>query len=891
MTRLDGRSLLWRTCRTFYRAWLWWYPPAFRREHGDEAARLFADVCAADGPRARARRVTRALFCVPRDGLRERRATAWHHAAPRSLRLDGLARDLAGAVRSVRRRPGLMAAVVATLALGIGANTAMFSVADALLLRFLPYPDADRVVYLRVRSQATGRLRDPTSAELHRWREHLQSFERIEGRSWKSVLLTGDAGATRVRMLQITSGFLDALRVVPLAGRLLHPSDSAAGAPPVVLLSKSLWMSRYGKDSAVLGSTLVIDGAPHLVVGVIDDVRSDTPGLRINLYAPLPRNGAAADAVPARGIAWLRPGVSVEAAQQETGVVTAAVGTDGRREHGAVETPRNIFLQVAEFRNVTVALLAATFLLFAVAWVNVAAMLLAAARARSGELALRGALGASRARLVQGLLLESLVLSLIGCAAGLLIARAAIGAFAMLDPAPQLSAGLEAARIDWRVLAYAALLSLGTALAVGGWAAFRSSGPSLTAVLHESGNPRAGRRRTSGLFIAAQTALSLVLMVAAGLTGRAFLTMRLAEPGFAADRILFVRLSLPEDAYATPAGREAFYTELIDGAKSLPGVVGAGLGYGAVPPSDFNVIGALRVEDGGAPRSDFNVETSYVAPSHFELMGIPLVAGRPFDEFDGRPAGAAETPAIVSRALAQHLWPDRHPVGSGFEVASPRRTHRYRVVGVAADVRGQDLEWLDHPSRGWHLYLPLPENRRYTEVILRVADGQPLPVADLRALVRRIDPRVPADDELMSGAASLFGKTRRARFRAVLFGTFAISALTLCALGIAAVVGHQVSRRTREVGVRIALGARPDQVRRLIVRQGLVPVAGGMAAGLVAAVGAARALRSFLPGVSPADFATLAIVLAVISAVVLVAIWVPVRRATRIDPIAALRAD
>jgi predicted permease len=818
--------------------------------------------------------------------LRERRAATIPHLPGRGP-FGSLARDVREALRSVRRRPGLTAAVVTMLALGIGANTAMFSVADAMLIRFLPYPDADRLVYLTVRSEETGRRRDPTSAELHRWRDELPLFERVEGRRWKSVLITGGAGAARVRMLQVTSGFLDVVGAVPRVGRLLHPVDGLPGAQPVIVLAETLWKTRYGADQAVVGTSLTIDGIPHLIVGVIGDVASDTPGLRFGVFGALPRGGPDAGRTPARGVAWLRAGVPMDAAAQQA----ASLLADTPGEHAHIETPRNIFESPA-FRDSTIALLAATVLLFAVAWVNVAAMLLAAARARSGELALRAALGASRGRLVQALVLESLVLAIAGCAGGLLLAKAGIASFIALGAGPQWTAGLEAARLDARVLAYAAVVSIGTALAVGGLTAFRSSGQSLTAALRESDSPRAGRRRTSGLFIAAQTALSLVLMVVAGLTARAFLEMRLADPGFAADRVLFVRLSLPEDTYATPARRSAFYDELLQGAARLPGVVATGLGYGAMPPSDFTVDGELTIEDGGAAVPDFWVETSFVEPSLFDLLSIPLLAGRPFDAFDIRAAdGATDLPVIVSRSLAAHMWPDQQPVGRAFRIAASRGTVRYQVVGVAADVRGRDLEWLHDRTRGWRMYLPLRQNRQFTEVILRVADGLPLPAADLRALVHEIDPDVPVDDGVESGEAHLYSSTRRARFRAVLFGVFSLTSLMLCALGITSVVGHQVSQRTREVGVRMALGARPAQVGRLMLRQGLAPVAAGLAAGLAGALGAARTLRAFLPDISPADPATLSTVIIVLTGVVLLAIRVPVRRATRVDPMTALRAD
>jgi putative ABC transport system permease protein len=881
-----------------YRVLLLAYPPGFRAEHGDEAVQVFADACRDSwterGLWALLGRLVRAILEVPRHGVAERFASR-EASVPRSRRrgrlLAELSSDVRYAVRSIRRRPALAAGVIVTLALGIGSNTAMFSVVHATLLRPLPYSDPDRVVYIRTRDVETNRLSDPTAEDLQRWAPLLTSIERVEARAWRSVLLTGAEGATRVRMLEVSAGYLATVGSRPVAGRGLDRDDGRPDAAPVVVLSEGLWRSRYAARTDVIGRTIDIDSTPRTVVGVVTDVMSDVPGLRFSLFTPLPSTGAAAREATALGVAWLEPGTTIEAARAELESVSASVNQQGRRVSGTLEAPANVFWDARALREPQLALMAGVFLLLLIACVNVATLLLGAGQQRAQELAVRLALGATRFRLARLLLVESLVLALAGSAIGLLIASSAVQLFAAMDPGPQLQTRLEAIRLDGPVVAYALAIALLTAAASGIVPALRGSAAAPRTSLFEAGRTANRPWRLSQVFIGVEIALSLVLLIAGGLVGRAFLQMRLAEPGFAADRVLGVRIALPDDRYQTPERRAAFFDDLVARAARLPGVAAVGLGYGAMPPSDFVALGAFETNDGREYAADVEIGLSFVGPGHFALTGIPLLAGGGFSSQHVGNAGTTERPVVVSDSLRRRFWPDRSPVGEGFQMTDARGTRRYRIVGVAGDASGRGLVSRTGPQYLWQMYLPLPASRQYTEVLLRLADGAPPPVAALRAAIAQVDPDVPSDDGLKTAAASLHGFLRQQRFRAALFGGFAALSVALVAFGLLAVVFHAVKQRKREIGIRLALGGRPSQVRRQILAQGLRPAAFGLAAGMVLAALLTRALASFLHGINTTDGVVFLGSAVLLMGVAVVAMLGPILHATRVNPADVLRGE
>ena len=640
-----------------------------------------------------------------------------------------------------------------------------------------------------------------------------------------------------------------------------------------------------------IGQTIDVDSEKRVVAGVVADVLSDVPGVRYSLFGPLPNAGPAARATGARGVGWLRPGVSLAAARAEFQSVSGSVDERGRRSIGELQKPTNIFWDVGELRDPQLALMAAVFLLLMIAIVNVANLLMASGHARLGELGVRGALGASRFRIARLLLVESVVLAVAGAAGGLFIAWAAVHVFTALNPGPQLQTQLESIRLDGVVVGYTITIALLTAAAFGVVPALRGSAAPPRSRLQETG----GRSATRGwprALIAVEVALSLVLLIAAGLVGRAFLQMRLADPGFAADRVLGIRIALPEGRYGTPERQTAFFDDLLARAARLPGVTAASLGYGAMPPSDLMAHGEFETADGRQRAANVWISVGFVSPGHFALTGIPLLAGTGFKarHLQHRDA-AAEIPVVISSSLRRRFWGDRNPVGDGFYLTDSRGTRRYRILGVAGDASGRGLINPACAECQWQMYAPLPETRPYTEVLLRLADGAPPPVVGLRAAIGRIDPGVPSDASLETAAASLHGFLGQHRFRAALFGGFAALAVALAALGLFAVVFHSIKQRTREIGIRIALGARPAQVRRLVLAEGLRPTAVGIGAGLLVAALVTRTLASFLNGISPTDWPVFLGSAALLSAVALGAILGPGLRATRVNPVQALRSE
>ena len=893
MTRGARSGVLGVVSRRVYHILLLAYPRSFREAHGDDAARLFADTCVDSwnrhGAWAVVRRLGHALAQVPRQGLADRRAARrGHRASGRARSRVQLPTDVRYALRSLARRPGLNLAIITTLALGIGANTAMFSVIDATLLRPLPYPNADRVVYLRARMVAEDRGRNPTAEELARWAPLVQAFERVEGAGTKSARLQDGQYRAQVRMLGVTAGYLDALDVRPIAGRLLHAADYRPDAAPVVVLAEELWRTRYEADRAVVGRPLTVDGVNRVVVGVA----AHRPNTSSALYLPLPDRGPEAAAIEVRGIVWLRPGVSLEAARDELGAVSRSLDASGREVVGLLQPPDNLFWEIPPYRDSQLMLLAAVFVLLAIAGVNVTNLLLASGRTRRGELAVRSALGAGRGHLVRLLVIESLVLSLAGCAIGVLVAWGGLELFAALGYDGRWQEKLNALRLDGFVVGYAVAIALVTGLVAGLVPALRGSDAAPAAIIKDHGaGATSGYRRLRAGLVTAEIALSVVLLVAAGLIGRAFVRMHSTDPGFDADRVLSVMLSLPEDRYPTAERRATFYDALLADARRLPGVVSAVVAYGGAPPAGYFIDGEIDAGGPDTPPTEFGSNVTFTQPGYFDLMGIPLVAGRDFTAADGDLLeSTTEMPGVISRQFAQRYWPDADPLGRTLRISlSGNRTVRIVIVGIVGNLRQQDQ--VDASAYAQHLYLPLLVDRRWTDVLLRTTEGTPPPIAGLREAIARLDPEIAVDDSLRTGAASLMLHLRESRFRAVVLGSLAALAVALAGFGIAAVVSYSVSRRRREMGIRLALGARPAQVRRLVLREGLMPVVLGLGLGVVAALALTRALASMLFDLSPSDAPTFVATTAVLMIVAIAAIWVPAARATRVDPTRTLRSE
>lgn len=798
----------------------------------------------------------------------------------------GLGRDLRDTARSMRHNPGFTLAVVGTLALGIGANTAMFSVIDATLLRPFDFPDADRVVYVSAQRLEDDRSRNPTVEELLYWAERADAFERVEAYDAYSVPYATDEGAIWMLLHRTTPGYLAAMGLEPITGRLLLPDDARPDAVPVTVLGEGVWQAHFASDPAVLDAAVTLEGTVYTVVGVVPD----RPGWNDRFYVSLPTSGSAARNAYVRGIAWLDQDVSVDAARARLQGMPLA-DTDGVRWEAKLDRPSNVFWGVDEVRVALLSLMGTVFLVLAIACVNVANLMLSRGAARGGEMALRSALGASRMRLARLLLIESLGLATLGGVLGLVVAWGSLAVLKTQDPGfNQFRERLAAVHIDAFVLGYATLIAVVTGVAFGLVPAWKAASVPHRRMLQRSdGRSASGRGR--GVLVAAETALGVVLLIAAGLVSRAFLEIRFAHPGFDAERILSVRLDLPDDRYPTPEHEAAFFDELLARAERLPGVEQVGIGYGAVPPSELGTRGELELASGEVVDERFFTSVTFAGPEYFDLMGIALLRGRPFEAADVQDGGAfVDRPVVVSRPLARYLQPEGDVMGLRFRIRGFRDDRWSRVVGVAGDVSGRDVLSPDCEC-GWQIYLPLEPGRRYTEVLLRLVDGTEPPLAGLRRAINELDPLVPSNDELETAAAGLRRYHGQSSFRALLFGSFAAIAVGLAALGIFGVVAYTVTQRTREMGVRLALGARPEQVRRLAVSQGMVPVIAGIILGVAGGLAAARLMAGLLYAVSPTDPLTIAITVAMFAAVATLATWIPASRATRVDPIIALRSE
>jgi predicted permease len=886
-----------RFAAALYRLLLLSYPRAFRTAHGEDAAALFGEACQDDWSHGRLRvlacRVITAIATVPLGGVAERRAqrtaaVAGESTAAFHFGVPGMLGDVRYAIRSIRRRPMLSATIAGTLAIGIGTNTAVFSVIDAMLLRPSPYVDTGRVVFIKSAAGASGEARDPRIAWARTWVAASRSIERIEARRWRSALITGAGSATRKRIIEATSGYLPAIGARPLLGRLLVPADSLPGAQPAAVISSTFWRTHFGERADVVGAAIALDGIAHQIVGVASELPSDVPGLTFSLATALTDAASA----PVLTVAWLRPGVSFEAAQAEFGAMTPVTENEVAIRPSLSPLGDGLW-KIRVFRTIGLGMIAASLLLITIAGVNVVNLLLAAGQMRLAELAVRRALGASPRRVIRLLLIETAVLTLAGAAIGLGIAWTLVRALAALDAGAQLQTQLERIRLDPVVIGYTVGIALVTTIAIGLVPALRGARAPATS-LRDGGTRSVSRlRRTGSTLVAVETALSALLLVAAGVVGHAFLAMHFADRGFDADRVLGVRIALPADRYATPASRAAFLDALVDDVSRRPDVERAGIGYGAATPFDFVVMGQWSVAGSSAPPAEITAAASFVRPGYFALMGIPLLQGADFTAADAAESTAPVQPAIVSRSLARRFWGDGNAVGAVFEIASRPRVKRYRVIGVSGDVSVWGLLTPTCRDCDMQLYAPLPDARQYTDVLLRVRPGAPLPAAALalRTAVARLDPDVPSDDGLETAEEGLSRFIRVPRFTAALLSAFAVLAVLLVAVGLSAVVSHSVAQRTKEMGIRMALGAAPGGVRRLVIVQGLRPALAGMAAGLVVAVLTTRFLRALLYGMSPTDPITLIGAPLILIAIALAALVVPAVRATRVDPLQALRAD
>ena len=824
--------------------------------------------------------------------------------------MSGAARDLAQALRALARSPGFAASVVLSLAIGIGANAAVFCVASALLLRPLPYADAERLVILWNRSPGIGITEDWFStAQYFDIQSGHRGFEELAIAIGANYNLTGDGAPERVGTIRASTNLLPMLGARAAHGRLFEPADAVPGTGGTAVLGHATWLRRFGGDPGVVGRSLVLNGEPYQVIGVLaagfDLPREVMPtlggALHSEVVVPLQ---LASDAASVRNredyniLGKLKPGVSRDAAQAEMDRITAGL----RRDHAAFYPPNGGLTfdvvplheqAVGNVREALLVLAAAVALVLLIAGVNVANLLLARASARQREVAVRAALGASRARLVREQLAESLLLALGGGAVGLLLCSAGVQGLVRLGSAsvPR----LHEIEVGPGVLLFVLVVSLVSGLVFGLAPAWRLSRPDLQSNLTEG---RRGSSAAGGLFsrrdtlrralVGGEIALSVVLLCAAGLLARSFARVQQVPPGFNPTGVLTFELTMTGKRYAEPPAVLETYRQLWQRLASLPGVTAAG-GVSALPLSQMMAWGPITVEGRTpAPGEAFvNADIRVVGGDYFQAMEIPLVAGRLFDEHDTRDKPRV---IVVDQAFAEQLWPGQDPLGKrvrsgGFDANAS--TPWLTVVGVVGRIKQDRLDG-DSRIALYHPHAQYPT--RAMNVTLRSQTAAASLAAAVRDEVRGLDPELPVYG-LRSMAERVDASLARRRFSMLLLGLFAALALALGTIGTYGVMAYQVSQGTRELGIRLALGATPHRLLAFVLREGMALAFAGVAVGLAAALVLTRAMRSLLFEVGAADPLTFLSVPAVLLVAALAACYLPARRAAAVDPVTSLRSD
>jgi putative ABC transport system permease protein len=822
--------------------------------------------------------VTRTLGALPDAAWLRRQFTADADAV----------HDLRHGLRMLRKSPAFTLSAVFILAVGMGGAVSIMTLLDTLFYRPLPYRESERVMTVWQQRAEGGEREDVAPANFLDWRERSTSFSTLAGMVPYAYDYTGGGEPEQLFGAQVTEGFWDALGLQPAIGRPFLPEEHVRGARRVAILSDGLWRRRFAADPGIVNRSISLDGDPYTVVGVLP--REFAPQM-------LARSGARDVWTPkvildhekrTRASAWwnavgrLKPGVTREAAQRELDTISAALASQYRSTNQGVSAavvPLREHL-MGDVRTPLVIMLGAVLVVLAIGCANVASLLLARGLSREREFAIRGALGAGRARLIRQLVSESLLLSAIAGAGGVLLARWAMAGIVALAPPGVLR--LQEAAIDGRSLLMAAALTTVTALAFGLLPALQFSRGAGVLGERTGGPPRRGFRH--GL-VGVEVAFALVLLVGAGLLIRSFDRLMSVDPGFSADRVVELQVFV-QDRHNTDDLARQFFRTTIDRLRVLPEVVEVGA-VSAMPfaaanidiKSPLEVVG--RAVDAGDRRG---THVTIATPGYFRAMTIPLRAGRFLEETDHERASRV---AVISESLARREWPGESAIGRRVAVQWHGERVESEIVGVVSEIRHDGLDRVARPE----VFLPLAQEPFGSMTYVIKASGESAGLIDAaKREVWAVDPLQTFYDTARLDrlvAASVV----RQRFSMTLMASLALVALVLCAMGIYAVVSFTTSQRTREIGVRMALGADGRQICRMVIREGTVVIAAGLGAGLVGSLAVSRFLRRLLFEIQPGDPMTLVTVIGLLAGVGLAACYLPARRATRVDPVVALRID
>lgn len=812
--------------------------------------------------------------------------------------------DLRYGARMLLKHPGVTAIAVLTLALGIGANTAIFSVVNAVMLRPLSYRNPDRLVSLWENVPGRGRWR-VTPANFLDWKTQNRVFEDVAAFGGTTLTLTGGGEPEQILGTRVSNGYFSVVGVEPMLGRLFVADEYEPGKGQVVVLGHDFWQRRFGGNKDLINEAITLDGRGYIVVGVMPpalypgwpttsgQISFDTKQQQYWVPMSFTAEWAGNRTAHVLGVlARLKSGLTPEAATADMNTIAARLEHDfaANKGEGIILNP---FMNevVGNVRPALFTLLGAVGLVLLIACANLAGLLLAQHAARAKEIAVRSALGASRLRLVTQFFIEGLLLSLLGTAVGLALARFGVEALTKLMPSriPR----LDQVQIDWRVLGFTLLLSLGTCLLFGLVPAWQATKPDLQTTLeqgHRTSGSSIARQRLRQLLVVFQVGLAVMLVVGAGLLIKSFWRLRQVDPGFKPERVLSASLTLPASKYANATDVNRFYNQLNENISALPGVQATAISYDH--PLEANWVDAFSIE--GKPDGDANASSSAnfeaVSWDYFKTVGTEVSSGRQFTAQDDQDHPGV---VIVNEAFARRYFPFEKALGQKLRLNAPARLWNnqqfasFEIVGIARNVKSAGLSAESEPT----YYVPATQAPLTDMTVLVRTQGDPAAlVSAIRQAVWSIDPNQPISDvNTLENIVS--GSIAQPRLNMLLMGLFGALALLLATVGIYGLLSYSVTQRTQEIGIRLALGAQISDVLALVLRQGMALVLVGEALGLAGAFALSRLLRGLLFGVTPTDVSTFIAVSAVLFSVALLACYLPARRATKVDPLIALRYE
>jgi putative ABC transport system permease protein len=809
--------------------------------------------------------------------------------------IETLIQDLRYGARMLMKTPGFTLIAILTLALGIGANTAIFSVVNAVLLRPLPLPRAERLVFVLY-----GRLSDPkfegsfSPQNFTDLRSRNQSFDSYFALNHVVFTLTGDRQPEALTGIQASADFGRVVGMAPALGRFFTAEEDAPGKDHVALISDGLWRRRFGASPQIVGRSVQFNGEPYTVIGVMPP-NFNFPNPNIEVWAPLALDLSKYDRGHGflQGVARLKPGVTVERARADLQNIAEQIKKEvaGFDRDFAIKVNTVRETRFGDLARPLMILLGAVALVLMIACVNVANLMLGRATARWKEMALRSALGASRWSLVRLMLAESALLAVIGGALGLSLASYGVDALMAANPAA--IPIYEKITTDGYVIAFTFLISF-LAVALFGLApAWQATKTDLSQALRENSRSATGARRLKlmrGALVVAEISLSLVLLVSAGLLLESLWKLLNVNPGFRAENVMTCRIDLPRAKYSEDRRQAEFFRRALEQARAIPGVESAALAT-SLPFSGSRGSSSFSIDDRPAPRENGPIADRHqVAPGYFAAMGMPLLAGRDFTDADDMEHPAV---AIINEAAAERFWPNENPLGKRITIGMGREVQLYgkavsrEIIGVVGNVKHEQLK----DDFEAEIYVPvwhLPTPSMYL-IVRGKASAESL-TGGIRRAVQSVDPEQPIRRaQLMETAIARTVAPQR--LVAVLLSLFAALALTLAMIGIYGVMSYNVAQRSQEIGVRMALGAESNDVLKLILRQGMALVLIGVGIGLPVSVASTRLVKGLLFGVRPNDPLTFMVIVLLLTMVALLACWIPARRATKVDPIVALRTE